>query len=177
MADFDIALIRIWNFARMGILINDRVEVLVIRASGDLEVLSQGKKHFTDTSPASQASMREFAELESSFVSDGWRPLDSHSGGRTGFFIKDTVIPPAKVSPISDRLKIIDELLRTKKLDEGAARGFQSALMQLESLADPDPAPVRAELVELLERLTELHRSGKLSDEQFEEAKNRALGL
>jgi hypothetical protein len=36
---------------------------------------------------------------------------------------------------------------------------------------------VGVELVELLERLTELHLSGSLSDEEFLQAKKTALGI
>ena len=42
---------------------------------------------------------------------------------------------------------------------------------QASERADPD------KLIERLERLSELHRQGALSDVQFEQAKNTALGL
>jgi hypothetical protein len=42
---------------------------------------------------------------------------------------------------------------------------------QTSECADPH------ELIERLERLSELHRQGALSDVQFEQAKNTALGL
>lgn len=173
MTNYDIAMIDLRVIS--GWVTYDQVQVLVLGASNTFEIKYQGVKRLRLFGEfPTDAGREEFSRVMSSFILDGWRPLGDDS---SGLLIKDTEVSPTAVVPIPARLKYLDELLRTKKIDGSDARTLQIALMQLESLGDPDPAPVRAELVELLERLTELHRSGSLSDEQFEEAKNRALGL
>ncbi len=177
MTFFDIALIRIWDLPSWtGLVLQDQVQVLVLRASSILDTLYQGKKHRVWESGYSRASQREFLEVAASFTSDGWRPLENDLFSPVGILVKGTEVSSSQTVSINDRLKYLDGLFRTKKIDGDVAQLFQSALMKLE-LLETSNNPTGVQLVELLERLTESHRNGYLSDQQFEAAKNKALGL
>ncbi len=85
---------------------------------------------------------------------------------------------PASSEAVSERLSSLKELLNTSREDNRAViqqlyRYAQDELSQLEQ-SNQTPAP---ELVELLERLSKLHREGSLNKDEFEQAKRKALGL
>ena len=63
------------------------------------------------------------------------------------------------------------------KLGKGIARDMAAVLQAGQPpAAPPSPAPGTADLVERLEKLTELHNSGALSDAEFQKAKEELLG-
>jgi Short C-terminal domain len=65
---------------------------------------------------------------------------------------------------------------------QGSKRGTRSAMNQAAEPAAPAPAPVPAAApedptVERIKELAQLHASGALTDEEFAQAKAKALGI
>lgn len=60
--------------------------------------------------------------------------------------------------------------------ERAASRPRREPVQLVEPTYDPQPAPAGRDMVEALERLSELHRKGALTAEEFEAAKERVLG-
>ncbi len=172
MTNYDIAMIHLR--VTSGWVTHEQAQVLVLGASNTFEIKNQGKKRrrLSGEFPT-DASKEELSQERSSYVLDGWRPL----GNSIEIFIKSTEASPDAIVSFPERIKYLDELLRTEQIDDVDAGTLQWALLELEKIEEATTKVVSVEVVELLERLTELKRSGHLSNEEFLQAKKNALGM
>ena len=117
-------------------------------------------------------------------TNEGWRLADPNNayqitnpGGDLIYVRRSSVSSPKS---IAERLATLKDFAHKGSKDDRRTGELLYTLSQRYLIPLEEQASERADpdkLIERLERLSELHRQGALSDVQFEQAKNTALGL
>lgn len=195
MAAYDILVIEWFNpgnlvgFAGLGYY-DRQLKVTEFSAAGEIHIRHRGTKKYKlsphGSFPAGDRKViiEENLRLDSQLTSEGWRLANpNHAGNITNpggelIYVRRSSVP--NPMSIAERLATLKELVHKGNKDDRRTgellyRLSQHYLVPLEEQTgehvDPDG------LIERLERLSKLHRQGDLSDAQFEQAKNAALGL
>ena len=149
-------------------------------ATGKMEVIFIGDWHTskyqsvpTITDEQLQA-MKEKERTVSSLIADGWirfgKKVDPFAYG--DMFYRESTSPSSEIIPLSERLKIVNGFIQNEQ-HRSISDYLLKALEKLRKMANSKDAN---DLVELLERISKLHKDGDLSDFEFEQAKRKVLG-
>lgn len=161
------------------------VRVTGFNAAGELHILYMGEEKYNARSARELDAIKEqHTYLDARLLADGWSkewPGSVIYGGVNfiAVYVRQSAVNPLQVKSVTERLLLLKDLLNAADPYDNRdtiQQLYKYAQDELSRLEQRNQSPT-VKMVELLERLSKLHREGSISSAEFDQAKKKALGL